>query len=205
MLLSFRPAASSTDVSLAVPAAVPSPPVLSALHSLVAQLQSLGLPPSVPLDTQGLELYAAFAARAQGLAGWSAGNTGPKERVARTADALFLAKLVGQGVDSQAWGTLVDKALEAAVGEGSTSSALLAALSPAVLHGLQRTQTLLLPLLALPTPSASPARQDKPGPQKATWLLPFAAPPATQGGGEVVSALSVAAPSPRFGLLAVGR
>lgn len=190
-----------------MPAAVPSPSVLSALHSLVAQLQSLGLPPSVPLDAQGLKLYAAFASRSHGLTGWSANdNTGPKERVARAADALFLSKLVGEGLESQAWGQLVDKALEAAVSSGVTSSALLAALSPAVLHGLQRSQTLLLPILPLPTLSTPPAvRQEKSGPQKATWLLPFSAPPAAQGGGEVVSALSVAAPSPRFGLLAVGR
>lgn len=185
-----------------MPAAIPSPPVLSALHSLVEQLQSLGLPPSVPLDGQGLELYAAFASRAQGLAGWSATDVGKKGKIALAADALFLSKLVGE---SAAWGTLVDESLKAAAGGGSASSGLLAALSPAVLHGLQRTQTLLLPILPLPAFSSPPVRQDKPGPQKATWLLPFAAPPAAQGGGDVVSALSVAAPSPRFGLLAVGR
>lgn len=161
----------------------------------------------MPLDAQGLDLYSAFAARVQGLDGWTHDGTSAKERVARSGDVLFLSKLVGEGGDGQDWGTLVDQVLASAASDsnGTTSSALLAALSPAVLHGLQRTQTLLLPLLSLPLPP-TPAQHDKQaGPQKTTWLLPFAAPPAAQGGGEVVSALGVAAPSPRFGLLAVGR
>lgn len=104
------PAASTTDMSISVPSSVPSPQVLTTLHSLVCQLQSLGLPPSLPIDQFGLDLYSALAQRVRALDGWQK-ETGERVKVMDLANLLFLSRFVVVREDPD-WKDLVSNVAE---------------------------------------------------------------------------------------------
>lgn len=96
-------------MSISVPSSVPSPQVLTTLHSLVSQLQSLGLPPSLSIDQFGLDLYSALAQRVRASNGWQK-ETSERVKVMDLANLLFLSRFVVR--EDLDWKDLVSKVAE---------------------------------------------------------------------------------------------
>ncbi|GAA5841984.1 hypothetical protein JCM11251_001436 [Rhodosporidiobolus azoricus] len=219
-----RPSAANLDPS-ALPTS-PSPSSLSALHSLSASLSLIPLyrraDGSVARDT-----VAAFAVEAGKVAGQFAavleGNSEQemgerqKREVARQAawDVRLLRRVVetstnhgseksaGEGV-SLSWEKIEERFLSLSASVSEDSSVLSSHLATSTLSYLQRTQSILAPLLPpiSSTSLSSSSLNGKPAVSAAlSRLLPLG-PPTTAGSGtNAVGTPGLVKPGPRLGLL----
>lgn len=100
--------ATTSDASLLLPT-LPSRPILLALHSLAASVQTLGPPPSSDLSSHGRDLYRTFTRRLVGMPGWTSRKG--KGAVQSLWDLRFLQEVGGlfeaDGDLQKDWGKLI--------------------------------------------------------------------------------------------------